>query len=185
MFDAFALLYEFGGAHETRTPLGPLTFDDATFYGSGWSLVRWTIDRYAPSESAFLRALTSEPDLVGVANLVAQAGRPFSEIVPQWALAMRVDGVAQANAPQFPSWNLSSIFAGMAQDFPNDFPSGQPVAERPLNLNLGWDFGLTVPGGTFVLFRQQFPPLNQLLQIVGPTGGLLSEKMIVHLMRFP
>jgi uncharacterized protein YjdB len=185
MFDVFALLYEFGARHESRTPLGPMAYDDATFYGSGWSLVRWTIDAYATSEPDFLRTLTAEPNLVGVANLAARAGHPFADLATNWSLALRVDGAIQPGAPQFASWDLSSIFLGMAQDFPSDFQTNQPFVERGLYFVGGGSANITMPGGAFTLFRYDFPPPNQVIQIFGPTGGLVSDKLVVQLMRFP
>lgn len=102
-----------------RTPLGPTSAGDVSFYGSGWSLLRWAMDHAAISEDAFLLALVSGTGS-GVANVEARAGRTWSDLLTRWALTLMVDdrGAAPANDPslRFPSWAVGDLFAGLCGD---------------------------------------------------------------------
>jgi hypothetical protein len=147
MFDHFAYLYDYLSAVETHSPLGGVDYTDATFYGSGWALLRWAADQYAGSEAGFFRALTQETSLSGVANLEARTGHPFSEMSADWGLAT-VLGVHYANARPTraqltePSWNLNDVFAGMWQDFPQYFGGTMP---QPMGALYCWVPSLSAP----------------------------------------
>jgi hypothetical protein len=180
MFNVFAFLHDYAVDHEHRTPLGPVG-DDDTFYGSGWSMLRWTIDHYAGSEDGFLKALTQEPVLTGVDNLAARAGRSFDEILPDWGLALRVDNIMTPGTPQFLSWNLMSIFAGMNRDFPLSFYA-QPVFQWLLVS--GGPVG-PLPGGTFSLIHQPSGPVFQLMRVRGLGGGALPANLRVKVFHVP
>jgi len=128
MFEAFAWLYDYETTVADRSPFGPTSDRDASFYGSGWSLVRWAIDQYAPAESDFLRALVQDATHAGAANLESRAGRPFAELVSDWSTSLAVDNAAPTRPQlQFPSWNTPDVFAGMCRDFPTFFPSCSPL----------------------------------------------------------
>jgi hypothetical protein len=71
------VLHLFYSRAGTLSPLFGSNDQRATFYASGWTLLRWALDHYAGTdEAAFLRALTLEPSLTGIANLAARTGRP-------------------------------------------------------------------------------------------------------------
>jgi uncharacterized protein YjdB len=148
MFNAFAFFYDYLARLNRRTPLGPQTFDDASFYGSSWALLRWTIDHYAASEADFLKALTQEPILTGLGNLESRIGSPFTDWLPEWGYALHLDSWGQA-APRptltFPGWDLQNIFVSMSTNFPTDFPDGHPI-RPPVIL---WDvvYSMTLPAG--------------------------------------
>ena len=170
MFNAFAFLYDYVSHLESRTPLGPSAPDDATFYGSGWSFLRWVIDQYATSESAFLRDMTREPTKTGVANLSARAQRPFNEMLSDWSDALYFDSwaLAQANPHwSIPSWNVADIFAGMQADFPSDFPDSRPLRGRAWPLGSSFSLGPTKlqPGGWALFVANGSNLTSQLLDI--------------------
>src|SRR5690606_34993647 len=92
MWSAFVGLGEYLDQNEASTPLGrPSGSDDFSFYGSAWGLVRWAIDHTAADEAAFVRALTQQSNLRGVANLEAQTGLTFREILADYVLALALD----------------------------------------------------------------------------------------------
>lgn len=88
----------------------------AIFYNTTWSLVRYVADRYATSDTAFLRALTNSTN-TGVTNLSAIAGVSLDQLLGGWGLALFADdypGLASPSADlQFPTWNLRNIYAGL------------------------------------------------------------------------
>jgi hypothetical protein len=188
MFNAFAFLHDWGTHHEQRTPLGPVSYSDATFYGSGWALLRWAVDHYATTEPAFLQALVQEPALTGIANLAARTGRPADEMLQDWAAAMHLGNIpaSAAQRPQtsFPSWNLGDIFAGMAQDFPGSFTS-RPVTARYMDAGA---FQLPVqalPGGGAALFGvTAYGDGKQLLQFYDAFGGPPPLHLRVEIVRW-
>lgn len=118
-----------------HSPIGRRDNNDFSFYNTGWSLVRWAIDHGSLSESAFLRGLTQESGLSGVANLEARTNRAFSDMIPEWTLTLAADdypGITFANSRlAMPSWNLRDIFAGLYADFNQQSPSSFP-GEFPL-----------------------------------------------------
>ncbi len=129
MFEAHAFLHDYLLDPQRHSPFGPTDVMDATFYGSAWSLLRWTVDHYAASESAFLRALVTEP-ATGAAKLEALAA-PVATILPQWALSLYADGRSGVGtALSDLSWNLADIFRGMSQDVAGF--SARPLSPGPL-----------------------------------------------------
>jgi len=129
MFDHFVYLHDFLTPSEQHTPLGSTGPSDASFYGSVWWLVRWAVDQYAADEGAFFRALTQEPALTGVANLSARTGKSWSDLLRDWSLATLTSYEMPAFTPHdarltTPTWQLRSVFDGMATDFPTAFGGG-------------------------------------------------------------
>ncbi|MFN2397790.1 MAG: Ig domain-containing protein [Gemmatimonadaceae bacterium] len=178
MFDHFAFMYDYLSSNETLSPLSVAGQGDFTFYGSTWSLVRWTIDQYASSDAAFLQALTQEATRIGVGNLEARAGHTFSEILGFWSLANALDdspGFAPGRAELTqPSWNTRDIFARMNQDFPGTggFPRVFPLQPRQASFG---SFSIDVPSlrsGTASYFEitgsQQS---KQLIEVRSQGGG--------------
>ncbi len=119
------------------SPYGDATGQSSsTFYQTAWSLVRYTIDRYASSDAAFFRALVNA-STNGVTNLSATAGVPMDQLIGGWGLALFADDYPGLMSPsadlQFATWNLRSIYAGLnsvsawSTRWPNAFPI-QPTA---------------------------------------------------------
>jgi hypothetical protein len=192
MFNAFAFFFQYGQDHQTRSPLGPKTPDDASFVGSGWALLRWALDSYAGSEGNFLKSLIHEPAKTGLDNLAARAGRTGPELLSDWFMAWTLQDTT-AFVPQdvhlkFPSWNLSDIFNGMYRDFPIDFPGPFSVFPRPFDLRgpLVADTVLNLAPGTsayYTLTNLSLTPVIVRLTAPGapmPPPGLRVEYVRIH-----
>lgn len=157
-------LWDFLVSPSTRSPLGPASAGDFSFYGSGWSLLRWAIDHGPLSEAAFTQQLTVSTQS-GVANLEARAGRSWDEMLARWSLAVATDGrsgFAGADPTlRLPSWNVGSLFAGLCGDLgpcSGGVTSGarytraDPVQPIQAPLEFALDIPDLVPGG-FQLVR--------------------------------
>jgi len=188
MFNAFAFLYDYIRQLDRRTPLGPTSYDDATFYGSGWSLLRWAIDQSNLTESDFLKQLVQEPALTGVANLEARAQRPFSQLLPNWAAALYYDSWAlapKASTWSMPSWKMDDIFSGMRQDFPSEFPEDHPVhgPEWTFGHPFEWKTVTLAPGGWALVTGDALPHVApQLIEILS-AGKPLPPSLHVQIIR--
>lgn len=180
-------LYEMLRTSAARSPLGPTTAGDLSYYGSAWALTRWVLDQQGSDESAAFAALTTG-GLSGIANLEARAQRPWEEFLPEWALTMMVDdaGFPVPTRLTFPSWNLRSQFRGLCEQVGRclsssgdaRFPRAEPVqsiriapasltqstSAAPLELSLG----AIVPGGFAPVELTVVPGGNG---VVGVTGG--------------
>lgn len=179
----FAALYNYMKSTNTLSPLGRTSESDVSFYGSGWLLVRWALDHFGESESAFLRALTQERNSAGVQNLVARTGRSFPELLGPWSLSLYWN---RPTAPglSHPSWDVYDIFAGLNADYPDSYTDSYPL--------YGWrtSFGSftsdvnRLNGGTAALYfidgTQSGP---QLLELQGYGGGPLPPSLRMAIMR--
>lgn len=88
----------------------------STFYQTTWSLVRYTIDRYAKSDAEFFHTLINS-NTNGTTNLAATAGVSLDQLIGGWGLALFADDYPGLSSPsadiQFATWNLRSIYAGL------------------------------------------------------------------------
>jgi hypothetical protein len=162
---------------------------NATYYSSAWSILRWAVDHYAgQDEAAFLRALTLEPRLAGVANLAARTGRPPAEMLADWGLAVYADDAPGA-APRraqlaFPSWNQRDILRGVSTFNPLGYPGAFPLPVQTLGAGdfLGPD--LTLRGWTTAYFELSAPAgAPQLLELRAPGGGAAAGTVGVAILR--
>jgi uncharacterized protein (TIGR03437 family) len=172
----FGGLYNYLQNVEAYTPLGNFGGGGSSFYGSGWSLVRWAIDHSGRNEAEFIRSLTQEPNLSGMTNLSTKAGKSPERIIADWTAAIALDDWpgATVNRPELrmPSWNLRNVVAGMNGDFPNSFTSPWPLPVRQLQYG-----GFTADvaslragtAATFELSGTQTRP--QLVALRGQGGG--------------
>ncbi|HKC48553.1 MAG TPA: Ig-like domain-containing protein, partial [Gemmatimonadales bacterium] len=192
MFTAFALLFQYGQDHQTRSPLGPKTASDASFVGSGWALLRWALDSYAASEGTFLKSLVHEPVKIGLDNLATRTSRTGPELLSDWFMAWTLQDTT-AFVPQdvhlrFPSWNLSDIFTGMYRDFPVDFPGPFPVFPRPFDLrgSLVADTVYNLAPGTSAYYTlSNLAPTPVIVRLTAPGSaapppGLRVEYVRIH-----
>jgi hypothetical protein len=173
MFQHFLYLYEQDLHIEGLSPLGPAPNSPPTFYGGGWSFVRWAIDQYASSEPTFLRALVADPIHTGLANLQARTGRSFDEMLSDWSLASYLDdSPASSFRLSLPSWNTRDVFAGMNADFPDNFFAAFPIAAHELPAG---DFATSIAtliGGGASIFDLTSPSTGtQLLELQTVGGG--------------
>ncbi len=158
MLPHFEGLWDFLSAPATHSPLGATTAGDVSFYGSAWSLTRWSIDHGTSSEESFLQQLTSSGQS-GVTNLEARSGRTWDDILGRWSLALfaetRGANVLDATL-RLPSWDLANLFAGLCTDVgacgsafgAARFTRAQPL--RPVVMfapNFSVQTGDLVPGG--------------------------------------
>jgi hypothetical protein len=172
----FGGLYAYLESIETLTPLGRTKDGDFTFYGSGWSLVRWSADHFGTSDAAFFKALNQEPNLSGIGNLTARTGRPWSELVGPWSLSLATDdypGFTPTNPLlSFPSWNIRDIFAGLNADFEERYTRPFPLVPRAISFG---SFAVDVSqlnGGTAAIFELSGAQAGkQLLELRAIGGG--------------
>ena len=160
------------------SPFGDGTAQNGSvFYQTTWSLVRYTMDRYASTEEGFLNSLTGA-SITGTANLAARAGVPFETLLGGWGLALYADdypGLAGASADiQYQTWNLRDIYAGLnAQPaWSARFRTPFPMVPAALTWG-GFSQRVTgVRGGAHMLFEiSGTPSANQLISISSTTGG--------------
>lgn len=190
MFDHFILFYDYQSGVESFTPIGPGSSNDFTYYGSGWSFLRWVIDTYGTSESDILGALTREYNLPGVFNIEARVGRPFTELINDWAIAVTMDDypnfTPQAARHQLVSWNTRNIFAGMSTDFSNQgfFTRPVPLQIRPAAFGkFAIDVG-SVRGGSMAVFEVTGTQTNQqMFEFNGLAGTTFPAEMRVNIIR--
>jgi hypothetical protein len=197
MLRHFDALYQYLESPESHTVLGRTGPGDATFYGTAWSVVRWMIDHFATSESAFLTGLV-QSTRSGVANLEARvAGRTWEEMLGEWALMLYADdypGVAFANPRlQFPSWNLRDQFLGLCGDKgpcinpsnpSNVYPVAFPYAPRATSFGAFSTSVNSLGAGTFtswLLSGTQSAP--QLLDLRGAFGGEAPGQLRIAILR--
>jgi Bacterial Ig-like domain (group 1)/IPT/TIG domain len=136
MFDHFARLYSFLDLPGATSLFGRVSDGDFTFYGASWSFIRYNVDRYATSESAYLRGITSAVS-TGITNISQQSGADPVQILGNWSLALYLDGntaMAASADVNFASWNTRDIFSGMDADFPQtaNFPKAYPLVPQLL-----------------------------------------------------
>lgn len=177
-----------------RSPLGPTTAADLSFYGSAWSLLRWALDHAATDEATFVRDLVRSGQL-GLANLEARAGRGWDEMLGRWSLTLASElrgGVAPAAATlQLPSWDLASVFAGLCTatgpcgSDPRRFGRPSPLQPVPVTgaaFSLG--FSSVVPGGFAVVELQPLPlGSTRLIELRGLNGASLPATARLAILR--
>jgi hypothetical protein len=153
MFDHYARLYTYLDLPGTGSLFGRASDGDFVFYGASWSFIRYNVDRYATSEQAYLRGITSA-SATGINNIAQQSGADPTQILGNWSLALYLDGNAAmaGNADvNLASWDMRDIYAGMNTDFPqqSNFPKSYPLV--PLAIPAG-DFSVDnagIHGGSF------------------------------------
>ncbi len=193
MYKHFGAVYQYYRNVGDRTPIGQANSGDFTFYGSGWLLVRWALDQSGRSEAAFSRALVHEPQLTGVSNLVARAGRAYAELLADFSLALAVDGhpggLATRPELQIPSWNTRDIMAGLHEDhqgtgLAHSYPVPWPLATSSLGPGDFETTGASVRGGTAAFFEIGSPAEGgQLLQLLSAGGDVAPGNLGVAIVR--
>lgn len=163
---------------ENYSPLGRIDANDFSFYATGWSLLRWAVDQSTTPEATFLKALTQETSLSGVANLEARTGRTFADMLPEWTMANVLDdypgwapsGTASTRMKQL-SWDFRNVFAGYKADFTTQVTwTAWPLV--PLSQSFGaFTRNATVKPGTSAVFEiSGTATAKQLLELKAQTG---------------
>jgi hypothetical protein len=177
---------------EGLTPIGATGSEDASFYGSGWLLVRWAIDHSGLPEATFSRAIVEEPSMTGVANLTARSGRSFPDMLADWTLALAMDDHPTASVPAraeltHPGWNVRDIYRGLHDDFGDrentPYPSPWPLATRDI---AGGTFTVTVTsvrGGSAAIFDLSNSSAGQLLGLQSAAGGVPAATLGLSIVR--
>lgn len=176
-------LWDFYDAPGARSPLGPTVSGDFSYYGSGWSLLRWAMDHAALPEATFTQQLTVSSQS-GVENLEALAGRSWESMLAGWSLALATDDRATTPTDatlRLPSWNLASLFGGLCEDLgpcSGGLQNGTRFtrAEPLKTLAPGGDFSLAIPElapASFVVVRVEPSGLGtrRLIRLRGPNGA--------------
>jgi hypothetical protein len=160
-----------------------------TFYNSTWSLVRYTMDRFATSEAAFLNALTNS-SLTGVANLTAVSGVSFERLLSGWGMALYADdypGMPTSNLDtQFQTWNLRSIYGGLNQSDNWKGTYNTPFPLKPAQVGFGAfesDVVNIRGGGTAYFELSGTPSAPQFLQIRAPSGSAPASTIKMAVVR--
>jgi hypothetical protein len=188
MYRHFDALYRYLEAVGSRSPLGRSDADDETFYGSGWSLLRWAIDHYGSSEAAFLRAVTQETTRGGAASLEARTGKRFEEMLGEWSLANAVDDypgfTPKRSTLSHPSWNTRDIFRGLRDEYPEDFSREFPLAMPRLAPGSFTVDVTALRGGTASLFELSGAFAGpQIIELTDPAGGAPPSSLRVAIVR--
>ena len=181
----FAALFTALAGSPSLSPLGKSQASDVSFYANAWSLLRWAVDQFGPSESQFLSAFTTSAS-TGVPALEARTGGlPWEQLLGEWSLAMYLDDLPgfTSGTPRidFPSWNLRNIFAGYCADLgPCTTPTNpvqlfpRPIPQQPRALTYGnFSSSLTaLVGGGYALFEiGGTQTARQLLELKAPNGS--------------
>lgn len=190
MFDHFILLYDYESNVEGLSPLGAAANGDFTFYGSGWSFLRWVIDTYAASEAAFLTPMVRDFNNPGVQNVELRTGRSFADLVSDWSVALVMDdypGFTPSNPKhQIVSWKIPDIFAGMNADFSNQNFFTDPTPLRTRTASFG-KFSVdvsSVRGGSMAVFELAGTQTgNQMIEFNGSAGTSFPADMRVNIIR--
>jgi hypothetical protein len=184
MLNHFEGLWGFLDAPVTRSPLGPTSAGDASFYGSAWSLTRWAMDHAGTSESSILTGLTTSGQS-GLANLEGRVGRSWDDILGRWSLALMAESragfVPVDPTLRFPSWNIASVFGGLCEHAGSCATGGSDGLfgrAAPLRTTLapGQAFALGITGlepGGFVPVEIEpgAAGTRRLIQLRSPGGG--------------
>jgi hypothetical protein len=179
---------------ELYSPIGRIDASDFSFYATGWSLVRWSIDQASSSEATFLQTLVQETSLSGAANLAAKAGRSWPDMIQEWSLAMVVDdypGLTLSGTPATrmtqPSWNFRNVYAGYKTDFSSAAFASWPLV--PLSRTIGAftvDVSNVRPGTSAIIELTGTASTKQKLELLGSGGtGAAPSELRIAIIRVP
>lgn len=110
MWKHFSQLYNYLRNTDALSPLAPSSNTDATWYASGWSLVRFVLDRYAGDEASTLKALVRGDAGSGLGSLTSLSRQPVQTLLADWAIY----NTGLTNPMVRSSWNMESIWSGLS-----------------------------------------------------------------------
>jgi IPT/TIG domain len=174
MYGHYSALYTALRQPGAYSPFGRTAAGGFQFYAVSWSLVRYAIDRYGSSDAAFLSAL-NQSGSTGAANLAARAGVPIERLLGGWALALYTDdlpGLPGGNADlQIPTWNFTSVFEGLNDDYSSTFPLAYPLTPTLLDYGFAEMSVPSLAGGGVAYFEIAGHHLQPQLLRLRSTGG--------------
>jgi hypothetical protein len=173
MWKHFSQLHTYLAAADTLTPLGPVHSTDATYYASGWSLVRWALDAYTEDEARTLKTLVHGGAGRGLTALAAAVGRSREELVTGWAMANAEGALGERRRDgQGGSWNTADVWNGLAVMLPGAFRAS-PLNVRRLSFGtFAMPSGRIAPLGARYTLLEGGVGSGQLLSLIGgATGG--------------
>ena len=123
----------------------------------------------------------------GAANLVARTGRSMEEMVRDWTLAStlathHLDVRTARPGLTMPSWNLRSIFLGMAGDFPQYFGS-LPLVATQTHCGATTEESAVRGGAAMVYWMFSCPNGRTYLNLQGANGGSLEDAVRLGIVR--
>ncbi|HEY0930068.1 MAG TPA: IPT/TIG domain-containing protein [Gemmatimonas sp.] len=130
MWKHFTALHQYLQGADSLSPFGAVRSGDYTYYASGWSLVRWVLDRYAGSESMSLKALVRGDMGSGIAALTTMTGVAPHQLAEGWQRWLRSAYDANSSTSRSASWNLPDIMRGLGTLFPEAYGASPSVARR-------------------------------------------------------
>jgi hypothetical protein len=180
LFPQLDRLAEYYAASDTLSALGPVNSNDESFYGSGWSLLRWALDYSAASDGNILCATVLDSTLTGIRSLERQTGQNLQTLLIGWAIAIAFDGNAvlsrRLGLSQIPSWMLEDVMRPRLGGFPVH------LSETSLD---SWI--LTVPGlqtGSAKILRLTGAAgLSPILSLTAPGGGSPDRSLRLAVVR--
>ena len=184
-----AFLFDYLANLDSLGAQNPETLNGAVAgrYGAGWSLARWAIDNYAggttpTAEAAIVKAMITNVNQNGIANVSAITKAPAPQILTYWSLATALDTATLVDSSGFfagikdakttiPSFDFRNIYAPA--------PYGRGYAVVPLGLATGNFTTQAITGipGTEQLYVIMQGPANggtQFLQLLSGAGGQIS-----------
>jgi hypothetical protein len=144
--------------------------DDLATRGAAWSLVRYLVDRRAPTgEDALYRLANSRA--AGVENLVAVFGAGVGSWVRDWNVSHAVDDVVTSPELQQPSWNWHSIYASLGNG------SQYPLPIQGMSSGITYS-GSVISGGA-AYFRITVPANSTATISLAEQGSAASSLSLV------
>ncbi len=149
------------------------------WYAAGWAFLRWLSDRFGPElggERALQRALI-DGDASGFANVEAVVGRPWRELLADWAAALYLDDRVPAVGPDLglASWDLHGIFDAY----------GINTGLQPVEEGFGdWTVSQDIRSASSAYFEMTGPGHpGTAVRIGGAPGGVLPPGLQVWVVR--
>jgi hypothetical protein len=185
-----AFLFSYLAGLDTLGSQNPETLNGtvAGRYGAGWSLARWAIDNYAggttvTAEATIIKALITNVNQNGIANIAASTGASAPQIFTYWSLATALDQSTLADSAAFlagitdpkttvPSFDFRNIFAPA--------PYGRAYSVVPFGITPGNFTTQDITGipGTeqlYIAIQASASGGTQFLQLLSGSGGTISS----------
>ena len=175
MWRHFSQLYGYLRAAGTLSPLGPTSRNDNSWYASGWSLVRFVLDRYVQDEGASLRQLVRGDAGRGLAALELVASTKSGDVLSSWALAnIGVTDVVDVTGTvnRAGSWDVPSMWTGLAQLYAGVYDASPLRGDRQV---LGSEFTsvqrVVAGGAAYVVLQGDGAAMSQIVRVTRNAEG--------------